>query len=50
MHVTGMARMEPIRLWHTIGSRGFRCVWTLEELGMKGRYELVTMPFPPRVL
>ena len=37
-----------IRLYHCAGARSFRALWALEELGLP--YELVLMPFPPRVL
>ena len=33
-------------LYHSAGSRGFRALWTLEELGAD--YELRLLPFPPR--
>ena len=35
-------------LYHCKDARSFRCVWAAEELRLD--YELVTMPFPPRVL
>ncbi len=35
-------------LHHCKGSRSFRAVWALEEMGLA--YELVTWPFPPRAL
>ncbi len=37
-----------ITLYHCWGARSFRALWTLEELGLKYRLEL--LPFPPRVL
>lgn len=37
-----------IRLYHCATARSFRALWALEELGLP--YELVVMPFPPRVL
>ena len=36
-----------IVLHHCIGARSFRVLWTLEELQVP--YELVMLPFPPRV-
>jgi glutathione S-transferase len=36
-----------IRLYHCTRARSMRPLWTLEELGVT--YELVTLPFPPRV-
>lgn len=34
-------------LYHCMSARSFRPLWILEELGLT--YELVVMPFPPRV-
>lgn len=34
-------------LYHCVGARSFRPLWTLEELGL--RYDLRVLPFPPRV-
>jgi glutathione S-transferase len=36
-----------MKLWHCVGARSLRPLWTLEELGFD--YELEVMPFPPRV-
>lgn len=36
-----------IRLHHCVSARSFRPLWALEELGLA--YELVMLPFPPRV-
>lgn len=36
-----------IVLHHCVGARSFRVLWTLEELELP--YELVMLPFPPRV-
>lgn len=36
-----------MKLWHCVGARSLRALWTLEELGLD--YELVVLPFPPRV-
>jgi glutathione S-transferase len=36
-----------ITLYHCSGARSMRPLWTLEEMGLD--YELVTIPFPPRV-
>ncbi|MGB0920920.1 MAG: glutathione S-transferase family protein [Alphaproteobacteria bacterium] len=36
-----------ITLYHCKGARSLRAVWALEEMGLE--YELITMPFPPRV-
>ncbi len=36
-----------IKLYHCEGARSLRAVWALEEMGLD--YELVKMPFPPRV-
>jgi glutathione S-transferase len=36
-----------MKLWHCVGARSLRALWTLEELGFD--YELEVMPFPPRV-
>jgi glutathione S-transferase len=33
-------------LYHCVGARSFRPLWTLEELGLL--YELKVLPFPPR--
>jgi hypothetical protein len=38
---------DQITLWHSLDARSLRCVWTLEEMGVKD-YTLITMPFPPR--
>jgi glutathione S-transferase len=35
-----------LHLFHCVGSRSFRALWALEELGLD--YELTLMPFPPR--
>jgi glutathione S-transferase len=35
-----------VKLYHCEGARSFRCLWTLEEIGID--YELELMPFPPR--
>jgi len=35
-----------IRLFHCVGARSFRPLWTMEELGIP--YELTVLPFPPR--
>ena len=35
-----------MKLYHCQGARSFRCLWTLEELGVD--YDLEIMPFPPR--
>lgn len=37
-------------LWHCVGSRSIRCLWTLHELGAHDRVRLRVLPFPPRVL
>ncbi|CAB3711276.1 glutathione S-transferase family protein [Paraburkholderia rhynchosiae] len=37
-----------IKLYHCMSARSFRPLWMLEELGVP--YELVMLPFPPRVL
>jgi glutathione S-transferase len=37
-----------IRLYHCVDARSFRPLWALEEVGAP--YELVVLPFPPRVL
>jgi len=36
-----------MKLWHCVGARSLRALWTLEELGLP--YELEVLPFPPRV-
>lgn len=36
-----------IVLYHCQGARSLRPLWTMEEMGIE--YELVTLPFPPRV-
>lgn len=36
-----------MQLWHCVGARSLRALWTLEELGLD--YDLEVMPFPPRV-
>ncbi|MEL7043868.1 MAG: glutathione S-transferase family protein [Pseudomonadota bacterium] len=36
-----------MKLWHCVGARSLRALWTLEELGFP--YELELLPFPPRV-
>lgn len=38
---------QAITLYHCVGARSFRPLWTLEELGFD--YELVMLEFPPRV-
>jgi glutathione S-transferase len=35
-----------IKLYHCAGSRSFRALWALEEMGLA--YDLEMMPFPPR--
>ena len=37
-----------ITLYHCVSARSFRPLWMLEELAVP--YELVMLPFPPRVL
>lgn len=39
--------MTKPKLWHCHTSRSLRALWALEEMGMD--YELVTLPFPPRI-
>eukprot|EP01062_Namystynia_karyoxenos_P066858 TRINITY_DN60780_c0_g1_i1.p2 TRINITY_DN60780_c0_g1~~TRINITY_DN60780_c0_g1_i1.p2 ORF type:complete len:269 (+),score=86.78 TRINITY_DN60780_c0_g1_i1:84-809(+) len=45
------AQMAPaatgMTLYHCIGGRSMRILWTLKEMGLTN-YKLVTMPFPPR--
>lgn len=36
-----------MKLYHCADARSFRALWTLEEMGLP--YELVVLPFPPRV-
>ncbi|MFN0025205.1 MAG: glutathione S-transferase family protein [Parvularculaceae bacterium] len=36
-----------MKLYHCQGARSLRCVWALEEMGL--RYDLETLPFPPRM-
>ena len=36
-----------VKLWHCHDSRSMRPLWALEEMGID--YELVQLPFPPRV-
>ncbi len=36
-----------MKLWHCVGARSLRALWTLEELGFP--YDLELLPFPPRV-
>ena len=38
-----------MRLYHSPGARSLRCLWTINELGLQDRLELITLPFPPRV-
>lgn len=49
-----------MKLWHSVGARSLRPLWAFKELGMvpasaggaappEQRYDLVTMPFPPRL-
>eukprot|EP01050_Picozoa_sp_SAG11_P025339 SAG11_NODE_5685_length_1487_cov_1.321326_1_plen_209_part_10 len=40
-----------MKLWHCVGARSARCLWTLHELGAArvDACKLVTMPFPPRM-
>jgi glutathione S-transferase len=44
----GKASCSMITLYHCVSARSFRPLWMLEELGLP--YELVMLPFPPRVL
>ena len=37
-----------ITLWHCLDARSFRALWTLEEIGLPYRLEI--LPFPPRFL
>jgi glutathione S-transferase len=37
-----------MKLWHCVGARSLRALWTLEESGLD--YELEVLPFPPRIL
>lgn len=39
--------MSKPKLWHCHTSRSLRPLWALEEMGLD--YELVALPFPPRV-
>lgn len=39
---------QPLTLYHCWSARSFRALWTLEELGIPYRLEM--LPFPPRVL
>jgi glutathione S-transferase len=39
--------VDLITLYHCVGTRSFRPLWALEELGLD--YDLKVMPFPPRV-
>lgn len=41
------ANLRVIKLYHCMSARSFRPLWMMEELGL--RYELVMLPFPPRV-
>ena len=36
-------------LYHCPGARSSRCLWTMHELGIADRVELITLSFPPRV-
>ena len=36
-----------IKIYGTENSRAMRPIWTAEEMGL--HYELIMMPFPPRV-
>ena len=36
-----------MKLWHCNNARSLRPLWALEEMGLD--YELIVMPFPPRV-
>ena len=36
-----------VKIWGTEASRAMRPIWTAEEMGLD--YELVMMPFPPRM-
>jgi hypothetical protein len=36
-----------IKIYGTENSRAVRPIWTAEEMGLE--YELIMMPFPPRV-
>ena len=36
-----------LKIYGTQNSRAMRPIWTAEEMGLE--YELVMMPFPPRV-
>lgn len=36
-----------MKLYHCQGARSLRALWALEEMGLD--YELVTLPFPPRI-
>jgi glutathione S-transferase len=42
-----MSTPRPV-LYHCANARSFRVLWALEEMGLD--YELVMLPFPPRVL
>ncbi|MCZ6889617.1 MAG: glutathione S-transferase family protein [Gammaproteobacteria bacterium] len=37
-----------MKLWHCNNARSLRPLWAMEEMGLP--YELVVLPFPPRVL
>jgi glutathione S-transferase len=37
-----------IELYHCAGTRSFRALWALEEMGLA--YRLHLLPFPPRLL
>jgi glutathione S-transferase len=47
-NISTVSTEDKLKLWHCSDARSLRCLWTLEEIGYKN-YELVTMPFPPRV-
>mmetsp|Transcript_36519 Transcript_36519/g.102965 ORF Transcript_36519/g.102965 Transcript_36519/m.102965 type:complete len:232 (+) Transcript_36519:102-797(+) len=44
-----LAPGDEMTLYHTLGARSIRPLWTLHEMGIADKCKLVTMPFPPRV-
>lgn len=37
------------QLWHGQGTRSIRILWLAEELGIADRFEVQTVPFPPKL-
>lgn len=44
-----MESTKAYRLWHAPAARSSRVLWCVYELGVQDQFNLITMPFPPRI-